>query len=33
MSCAAAAAPGIFAERMEDLHRFVAAASVDKDQE
>ena len=26
----AAVAPGIFAERMEDLHRFVAAGLVDK---
>jgi hypothetical protein len=33
MSYVAAVAPGVFAERMEDLHRFVAAGQVDKDQE
>jgi hypothetical protein len=27
MSCAATAAPNVFQERMEDLHRFVAAGS------
>jgi len=33
MSCAARAAPGVFQERMEDLHRFVAAGQVDKESE
>jgi hypothetical protein len=33
LDCAAERAPNVFCQRMEDLHRFVAAGSVDKSAE